>query len=99
MATYVKPLDPIITDQYADKAPRVSDHHEKPRILGLDVIDPTEGKTETVDKDTLQVRRTFKDSQQAHSAYRRLKQQNVERNRKNQLIQKKLNNFVLRFFK
>ena len=92
MATYVKPLDPIITDQYADKAPRVSDHHEKPRILGLDVIDPTEGKTETVDKDTLQVRRTFKDSQQAHSAYRRLKQQNVERNRKNQLIQKKLNN-------
>jgi hypothetical protein len=92
MANFIKPLDPIITDQYADKAPRVSDHHEKPRILDLDVRDPETGSTDTVDKDTLQVRRTFKDSQQAHSAYRRLKQQNVERNRKNQLIQKKLNN-------
>jgi len=60
--------------------------------MGLEVIDPTNGKDQTVDPDTLQVRRTFKDAQQAHSAYRRLKQQNVERNRKNQLIQKKLNN-------
>ena len=88
----IKPLDPLITDKFADKAPRVSDHHEKPRILGLDVTDPDVGNTDTVDPDTLQVRRTFKDAQQAHSAYRRLKQQNVERNRKNQLIQKKLNN-------
>ena len=92
MADYAKPLDPKITDRFADKAPRVADNYDKPRILGLDVIDPTTGKDETVDPDTLQVRRTFKDSQQAHSAYRRLKQQNVERNRKNQLIQKKLNN-------
>jgi len=88
----VKPLDPRITDKFADKAPRVSDHHEKPRILGLDVQDPDAGNTDTIDPDTLKVRRTFKDAQQAHSAYRRLKQQNVERNRKNQLIQKKLNN-------
>lgn len=88
----LQPLDPSITDKFADKAPRISDSHEKPRILDLEVSDPTSGKTDTVDPDTLQVRRTFKDSQQAHSAYRRLKQQNVERNRKNQLIQKKLNN-------
>ena len=92
MADYTKPLDPKITDRFADKAPRVGDNYDKPRLLGLDVIDPTTGKDETVDPDTLQVRRTFKDAQQAHSAYRRLKQQNVERNRKNQLIQKKLNN-------
>jgi len=88
----IKPLDPQITDKFADKAPRVSDHHEKPRILNLDVQDPTAGNTDTIDPETLQVRRTFKDAAQAHSAYRRLKQQNVERNRKNQLIQKKLNN-------
>ena len=92
MADYVKPLDPRITDKFADKAPRISDPHDKPRILNLDVTDPSTGKNETVDPDTLQVRRTFKNAEQAHSAYRRLKQQNVERNRKNQLIQKKLNN-------
>jgi hypothetical protein len=88
----IKPLDPKITDAFADKGPRVSDAHEKPRILGLDVRDPSNSNLDTVDPKTLQVRRTFKDSQQAHAAYRRLKQQNVERNRKNQLIQKKLNN-------
>lgn len=92
MANVVKPLDPKITDRFADKAPRMGDHHDKPRILDLQVTDPTNGKDQTVDPDTLQVRRTFKDAAQAHSAYRRLKQQNVERNRKNQLIQKKLNN-------
>ena len=92
MANYVKPLDPKITDRFADKAPRMGDHHDTPRIMDLEVTDPTYGKDQTVDPDTLQVRRTFKDAQQAHSAYRRLKQQNVERNRKNQLIQKKLNN-------
>ena len=91
MATTLKPLSPFITDQFADKAARVADANDKPRILDLDVIDPTEGNNETVNKTTLQVRRTFKNAEQAHSAYRRLKQQNVERNRKNQLIQKKLN--------
>lgn len=92
MANYVKPLDPKVTDRFADKAPRMGDHHDVPRILDLEVTDPTSGKDQTVDPDTLRVKRTFKDAQQAHSAYRRLKQQNVERNRKNQLIQKKLNN-------
>jgi hypothetical protein len=92
MSDYAKPLDPKITDKFADKAPRISDAYEKPRILDLDVTDQSTGKNETVDPDTLQVRRTFKNAEQAHSAYRRLKQQNVERNRKNQLIQKKLNN-------
>jgi len=87
-----KPFDPNITNSVADKAPRVHDYQEKPRILDLDVTNPTVGATETVDEKTLQVRRTFRDATQAHSAYRRLKQQNVERNRKNQLIQKKLNN-------
>jgi len=48
--------------------------------------------SDTVNPDTLAVRRTFRDSAQAFSAYKRLKTQNVERNRKNQLIQKKLNN-------
>ena len=91
MANYLKPLPPRITDQFADKAARIADGHDKPRILDLDVVDPTTGSNDTVDKDTLQVRRTFKNAEQAHSAYRRLKQQNVERNRKNQLIQKKLN--------
>jgi len=88
----IKPLDPRITDAFADKAPRVSDTHDKPRVLGLDVRDPDNGNMDTVDPETLTVRRTFKDALQAHSAYRRLKQQNVERNRKNQMIQKKLNN-------
>jgi hypothetical protein len=92
MANVAKPLDPKITDRFADKAPRMGDHHDKPRIMDLEVTDPNYGKDQTVDPDTLQVRRTFKDAAQAHSAYRRLKQQNVERNRKNQLIQKKLNN-------
>jgi hypothetical protein len=87
----LKPLPPRITDAYANKSARVADGHDKPRILNLDVVDPDTGTLDTVDPDTLQVRRTFKDSTQAHSAYRRLKQQNVERNRKNQMIQKKLN--------
>jgi len=87
----LKPLAPFITDHYSNKSARVADGHDKPRVLDLDVVDPDQGNTETVNPDTLQVRRTFKDARQAHSAYRRLKQQNVERNRKNQLIQKKLN--------
>ena len=88
----LKPLPPHITDAFANKAPRVVDAHDKPRILSLDVVNPDIGNLDTVNKDTLQVRRTFKDATQAHAAYRRLKQQNVERNKKNQLIQKKLNN-------
>ena len=88
----LKPLPPKITDRFANKSPRVVDVHDKPRILELDVVNPDNGNLDTVNKDTLQVRRTFKDATQAHAAYRRLKQQNVERNKKNQLIQKKLNN-------
>lgn len=91
MADVLKPLDPMITDRFADKAPRVVDAHDKNRILNLQITNPDNGNQDTVDKDTLEVRRTFKDAQQAHSAYRRLKQSNVERNRKNQMIQKKLN--------
>jgi hypothetical protein len=87
----LKPLPPKITDAFANKSVRVADTHDKPRILNLDIVDPDNGTLDTVNKDTLQVRRTFKDATQAHSAYRRLKQQNVERNKKNQLIQKKLN--------
>jgi hypothetical protein len=92
MADVLKPLPAIVTDTYANKAPRISDQ-SKPRTLNLDVVDPSPTSNgDTVDPKTLQVRRTFKDASQAHSAYRRLKQQNTERNRKNQLIQKKLNN-------
>ena len=93
MGDVLKPLPAVVTDTYANKSPRITDAHSKPRILDLDVVDPSPTTNgDTVDKNTLQVRRTFKDASQAHSAYRRLKQQNVERNRKNQLIQKKLNN-------
>ena len=88
----LKPLPPKITDYYGTKSARVVDVHDKPRVLDLDVVNPDNGNLDVVNKDTLQVRRTFKDATQAHAAYRRLKQQNVERNRKNQLIQKKLNN-------
>jgi hypothetical protein len=89
----VKPLPPKVTDSFAHLSPRARDSHDKPRVLNLDVTQPEDTQSsDTIDKDTLQVRRTFKDSRQAHSAYRRLKQQNVERNKKNQLIQKKLNN-------
>ena len=88
----LKPLPPKMIERFADKAPRIADPHSKPRILGLDVVDPTNATLDTINKDTLQVRRTFKDATQAHASYRRLKQENVERNRKNQLIQKKLNN-------
>jgi len=93
MADVLKPLPAVVTDTYATKSPRINNPSDKPRILDLDVVDATPSNdNETVNKDTLEVKRTFKDASQAHSAYRRLKQQNVERNRKNQLIQKKLNN-------
>jgi hypothetical protein len=87
----LKPLPPKITDAYANKSARIADAHDKTRILNLDVVDPDNGNLDTVNPKTLQVRRTFKDATQAHAAYRRLKQQNVERNKKNQMIQKKLN--------
>jgi hypothetical protein len=92
MANVLKPLDPQITDQFAHKAPKASEPHDKPEILNLNVVTPTNATVDTVDKDTLQVRRMFKDASGAWAAYRRLKQQNVERNKKNQLIQRKLNN-------
>ena len=93
MADVLKPLPAFVTDIYANKAPRITDNQTKPRTLNIEMEDrsPT-SNGDTVDPKTLKVRRTFKDTAQAHSAYRRLKQQNVERNRKNQLIQKKLNN-------
>ncbi len=87
----IKPLSPKITDMFADKAPRVMGLNDPATTLDLKVVDPEVGNEQTIDKDTLEVRRTFKNAEQAHSAYRRLKQQNVERNKKNQLIQKKLN--------
>ena len=90
MASDIKPLPPRITDAFANKSARIDDQ-SKPRILGLDVVNADNSTNDTVNPETLQVRRTFKDSRQAHSAYRRLKQQNLERNRKNRLIQKKLN--------
>ena len=92
MADVLKPLDPMITDRFAHRSPKASEPHDKPNILNLDVVTPTNSTVDYVDKDTLQVRRMFKDAAGAWSAYRRLKQQNVERNKKNQLIQKKLNN-------
>jgi len=92
MADVLKPLDPSVSDAYAHRAPKIKDPHDRPQFLQLDVVNPTNSTIDTVNKDTLQVRRTFKDASGAWSAYRRLKQQNVERNKKNQLIQKKLNN-------
>jgi hypothetical protein len=92
MANVLKPLDPSISDAYAHRAPKIKEPHDRPEILKLDIVNPTSSEIDTVNKDTLQVRRTFKDAAGAWSAYRRLKQQNVERNKKNQLIQRKLNN-------
>jgi hypothetical protein len=92
MANVLKPLDPQITDTFAPISARTSEPNDKPNILDLDVVTPTNSTVDTVDPDTLQVRRMFKDASGAWSAYRRLKQQNTERNKKNQLIQKKLNN-------
>ena len=92
MADVLKPLDPSVSDDYAHRAPKIKDPNDRPQFLQLDVVNPTNSTIDTVNKDTLQVRRTFKDASGAWSAYRRLKQQNVERNKKNQLIQKKLNN-------
>lgn len=91
MPDSVKPLPAIITDTFANAAPRITEATDKTRKLGLSMVD-TDSTNDTVDPDLLTVKRTFKDSAQAYSAYKRLKTQNNERNRKNQLIQKKLNN-------
>lgn len=88
-----KPLPAIVTNTYANKAPRIRDGSDKDQRVSLGERET--GQTDSqdiVDPKNLKVRRTFRDSAQAHAAYRRLKQQNVERNRKNALIQKKLNN-------
>lgn len=88
-----KPLPPEITDVYANEAARIADASDKPKILGLQVTEAGPNATsDIVNPKNLKVRRVFRDVQQAYSAYKRLKQQNMERNRKNQLIQKKLNN-------
>jgi len=93
MPDSVKPLPAIITDTYANAAPRITDATDKTRKIDLSMVDgDANGTDQTVDPDDLTVKRTFRDSAQAYSAYKRLKQQNNERNRKNQLIQKKLNN-------
>lgn len=86
-----KPLPPEITDVYANEAARIADASDKPKVLGLQITDAS-SSGDIVNPKNLKVRRVFRDVQQAYSAYKRLKQQNVERNRKNQLIQKKLNN-------
>jgi len=88
-----KPLPPEITDTYANEAARITDATDKPKILGLQITEAgPSSSSDIVNPKNLKVRRVFRDTQQAHAAYRRLKQQNAERNRKNQLIQKKLNN-------
>jgi hypothetical protein len=93
MGNSAKPLPPAVTDEFALKSARLADATDKPRILGMELKTPSSNDgSDTVNPDTLAVRRTFRDSAQAFSAYKRLKTQNVERNRKNQLIQKKLNN-------
>lgn len=90
MAT-TKPLPPIVTNTFASKAPRITNGDD--RLTSFEVKEQSKSKSnDIVDPKTMEVRRTFRDAAQAFSAYRRLKQQNVERNRKNALIQKKLNN-------
>ena len=73
----IKPLPPRITDSFVHKSNRVVDDYSKPKILDLEVVQPTDSSNDIVDESTLAVRRTFKDARQAHAAYRRLKQQNV----------------------
>jgi hypothetical protein len=93
MSKNAKPLPAIVTNTYANKAPRLRDGSDKEQEVRLEMLDPKQSDSQdVVDPKNLKVHRTFRDNAQAHSAYRRLKQQNVERNRKNALIQKKLNN-------
>lgn len=82
-----------IIQAFATKAPRTLEAGDKNNKSRLNVVDQDINATdEVVNDETLEVKRTFRNTSQAFSAYRRLKQQNVERNKKNALIQKKLNN-------
>jgi hypothetical protein len=93
MSNTIKPIPAEVSNTYATKAPRIRDGSDKNQRVELEIKDQKANDSgEVVDKETLEVRRTFRDASQAYSAYKRLKQQNVERNRKNALIQKKLNN-------
>ena len=86
-----KPLPPEISNSFANKAPRITNPDNPSPVFPVAEKSQTKNN-DVVDLKTGEVRRTFRDANQAFSAYRRLKQQNVERNRKNALIQKKLNN-------
>ena len=93
MTTTSKPIPAIVTNTYATKAPRLRDGSDKDQRINLEIKDGQgTDSSDVVDPKNLKVRRTFRDAEQAFSAYKRLKQQNLERNRKNALIQKKLNN-------
>jgi hypothetical protein len=93
MANFLEPLEAQVINTFATKAPRTLEAGDKNNRSQLNVVMPGVNQTdEVVNDETLEVKRTFRNTEQAHSSYRRLKQQNVERNRKNALIQKKLNN-------
>jgi hypothetical protein len=89
----IKPLPPIVSNTFSKTSPRVKNAEDPDQNINIPVLDGNNSKSnDIIDPDNLKARRTFRDCEQAHSAYKRLKQQNVERNRKNALIQKKLNN-------
>jgi hypothetical protein len=93
MANFLEPLEAQVINTFATKAPRTLEAGDKNNRSQLNVVMPGVNQTdEVVNDETLEVKRTFRNAEQAYSSYRRLKQQNVERNRKNALIQKKLNN-------
>ena len=93
MANFNDPLPVEVINTFATKAPRTLEAGDKNTKSRLNMVMPGVNQTdEVVNEETLEVKRTFRNAEQAYSAYRRLKQQNVERNRKNALIQKKLNN-------
>jgi hypothetical protein len=93
MANFLEPLEAQVINTFATKAPRTLEAGDKNNRSQLNVVMPGVNQTdEVINDETLEVKRTFRNTEQAHSSYRRLKQQNVERNRKNALIQKKLNN-------
>jgi len=93
MANFLEPLEAQVINTFATKAPRTLEAGDKNNRSQLNVVMPGVNQTdEVVNDETLEVKRTFRNTEQAYSSYRRLKQQNVERNRKNALIQKKLNN-------
>jgi hypothetical protein len=93
MANFLEPLEAQVINTFATKAPRTLEAGDKNNRSQLSVVMPGVNQTdEVVNDETLEVKRTFRNAEQAYGSYRRLKQQNVERNRKNALIQKKLNN-------